>query len=141
MNNGFLTFAGSSADFQKSDIMRTLAQSSDPTAGTDEVTALADVEKLKVEETSHTPSESEIDSEIGTPTVSSTLLNSTNTTEPTKKAPRKLVEEEVRVIGRIRRDVWELYAWACGGKVYWASLLVFLAIATCAPVIENAWLR
>ena len=58
-----------------------------------------------------------------------------------KKPARKLVEEEKRAVGRISREIWETYIWACGEGWYWTLFILVLVIASAAPVAENGWLR
>jgi uncharacterized protein (DUF4415 family) len=58
-----------------------------------------------------------------------------------KKPARKLVEEEKRAVGRISRDIWETYFWACGQVWYWVIFIGVLLLASLSPVVENGWLR
>ncbi|KAJ2928554.1 hypothetical protein H1R20_g8546, partial [Candolleomyces eurysporus] len=51
------------------------------------------------------------------------------------------VEEEKRAVGRIKRDIWMTFFWACGHYWYWTLFGVTFIIASIAPVLENSWLR
>jgi hypothetical protein len=57
------------------------------------------------------------------------------------RSPRKLIEEEVRAVGRIGRTIWSYYLGAIGGWPYWLLFVVALLAATLSPVAENGWLR
>jgi hypothetical protein len=61
--------------------------------------------------------------------------------EGTKKSARKLVEEEMRAVGRIGLPVWETYIKACGGVPYWLIFAFLFLLAAVSPVAENGWLR
>jgi hypothetical protein len=56
-----------------------------------------------------------------------------------QKAPRKVVEDEKRAVGRVSRDVWELYVKSCGTYGFWAWFLSILVMGALCPVAEN-WL-
>lgn len=58
-----------------------------------------------------------------------------------RKAPRKLMEEERRAVGRISRAIWATYIKACGGYAYWTLFLFALLLGGISPVLENGWLR
>lgn len=57
------------------------------------------------------------------------------------KAPRKLVEDEARAVGRIGREVWKTYLQALGGKGYWTVFGLVLLLASLPPVVENGWIK
>jgi hypothetical protein len=57
------------------------------------------------------------------------------------KAPKKLVEDEARRIGRIGKDAWTAYIGSAGNPVYWATLLLALMLASLDPVAENGWIK
>jgi hypothetical protein len=57
------------------------------------------------------------------------------------KAPRKLVEDEARAVGRIGQEVWKTYLQALGGRGYWTVFGLVLILASLAPVVENGWIR
>ena len=62
-------------------------------------------------------------------------------TEKKTKAPRKLVEDEGRAVGRIGQAVWKEYLGASGGKVFWGVFILSLVIASLSPVAENGWIK
>ncbi|KAG8904640.1 hypothetical protein FRB99_001405, partial [Tulasnella sp. 403] len=145
LNNGHLVYAGGPEEFKNSPVMNSLAQSSDPEVKTSKEDATVTKEPPTIEETlvktSTLDADGNSDSELSS-TAAATSEVSTNASQTkAAKKPRKLVEEETRVVGRVRRDVWETYLRACGRWYYWASFLVILAIAALAPVVENGWLR
>jgi ABC-type multidrug transport system ATPase subunit len=72
---------------------------------------------------------------------SSTIASTPPSVKLEKKSARKLVEEEKRAVGRISRDIWETYIWACGSGWYWTIFIFILIVASASPVLENGWLR
>lgn len=133
LDNGRLQFEGSSEAFFASPVMKTLLQSTDNSQPTDE----EEKELAKAEEQILAPDKSgESSSET-----SSTIAPAPSDIKKERKGPRKLVEEEKRAVGRISRDIWETYIWACGDQWYWAVFIAILATASLSPVIENGWLR
>lgn len=71
---------------------------------------------------------------------SSDIQTDKKVAEPPRK-PRKLIEEEQRLVGRISGRLWKLYVTACGGFLYWFFFGFVLFVAALTPVIENSWLR
>lgn len=130
LDNGRLQFAGGRDEFLKTDVIRTLVHSTDngdPKEG--EVKDVQTVEeKLAPEDSDKSDSSSTIAPTPAEPNVQ-------------QKAPRKLVEEERRAVGRIGSDIWSTYIWACGGRWYWAIFLFIMVIASLSPAAENSWLR
>ncbi|KAH7906727.1 multidrug resistance-associated ABC transporter [Hygrophoropsis aurantiaca] len=132
LNNGQLLFQGSREAFYASPTMAVVMQSSGKSDEKDTAAAPAaedvPVEALNTEPTSET---------------SSTVFT-TDDTSPVKiekKAPRKLIEDEKRAVGRVSKDVWTLYVKSCGGYGYWIWFGVFLVMGTLTPVAENWWLK
>jgi len=74
-------------------------------------------------------------------TVAPTTDEDTKASQEKKKAPRKLIEEEKRAVGRIGREIWKTYILACGGGLYWTAFLVAMILAAASPVLENGWLK
>lgn len=140
LNNGTLIFSGSSKEFNASDVAESLAQSSSEKEAheADKQAAPDAIIETHVEEV-----EIGSDSDISSTAVHSSEISESQVkaTPETKKKPRKLVEEEKRVVGRVKRDVWETYVKACGGWWYWLPFLLIMLFATFAPVAENSWLR
>ncbi len=141
LDNGRVQYSGDYSGFEHSDLLETLMYAKDP-ASIETKAALnplveenvdAAVEGLTVtqDETSTTPSITASDAP--------TLLNSD--IKPTKKPPRKLVEDEKREVGGINRDIWTSYLAACGGWAYWVTFAFAVGIGATAPVLENGWLR
>lgn len=136
LDNGRLQFEGSSEAFLASSIMKTLLQSTDNTPKTDEEEK---EELIKAEE--KVLAMPEKNGETSSETSSTVIAPTPAEVKKERKAPRKLVEEEKRAIGRISRDIWETYIWACGGGWYWTIFMSILIAASLSPVIENGWLR
>ncbi|KAG8870160.1 hypothetical protein FRB97_000271, partial [Tulasnella sp. 331] len=148
LNNGRLLYAGSRDGFKSSEVMQTLILTTDPDAKEEEgkekekeVQPIVEVELL-------TPTDSEPGSDSGFgSTAANTSASETEADAKTvtraadKKKPRKLIEEELRVVGRIKRDVWERYIKACGGWGYWFIFVTVLVVGALRPVVENGWLR
>lgn len=137
LDNGRVQYSGDYDSFRSSGVLSTLVQSgaADPADDND-----TDVEKAKeitsAGESSSAPASSETSSTVAVATPAEL--------EPQpekKKAPRKLVEEEKRAVGRIGKDIWTTYLKAYGGVAYWATFIGALALAALSPVFENGWLR
>lgn len=135
LDNGRLQFEGASEAFFTSSVMKSLLRSADNSQQTDEEEK---EELVKAEEQALALPEKSGESSSET---SSTIAPAPSETKKERKAPRKLVEEEKRAVGRISRDIWETYIWACGGGWYWAVFLCILIAASLSPVVENGWLR
>ncbi|PPR02009.1 hypothetical protein CVT24_011132 [Panaeolus cyanescens] len=134
LDNGRVEFEGTKEDFNKSDVIKTLVQSThaEGTSDLPEKELLEEVEQkvLSEEPESHTQSET-----------SSTVASTPASVKLERKPPRKLVEEEKRAVGRISRDIWETYIKACGNVWYWLVFIAILIVASLSPVLENGWLR
>ena len=145
LDNGRVAFAGGTADFKTSGAMTSLVQSDSVAAmeATKDTPAEKPVERLRPkspESTEQTSEENESTSGYSSTAAQSTAAEG-EATESKKKAPRKLIGEEKRAVGRIDREVWKSYLWACGGKFYW-MLFVFVFVANgMGPVFEKGWLR
>ncbi|KAI0760574.1 multidrug resistance-associated ABC transporter [Fomes fomentarius] len=143
LDNGRVQYSGDYEGFQSSGVLQTLVQSgaTDP-ADEKEETTVERVEEILIEEATETSTVRETTasgSEVSS-TVAPTMIESDAKPEK-KKAPRKLVEEEKRAVGRIGKDIWLSYFQACGGYGYWVTFLCALGLAALAPVFENGWLR
>ncbi|EIW54849.1 ATP-binding cassette transporter [Trametes versicolor FP-101664 SS1] len=137
LDNGRVQYSGDFDSFRSSGVLSTLVQSGAADPADDNET---DVEKAKeitsAGESSSAPASSETSSTVAVATPAEL--------EPQpekKKAPRKLVEEEKRAVGRIGKDIWTTYLKAYGGVAYWATFIGALALAALSPVFENGWLR
>ncbi|KAG8902714.1 hypothetical protein FRC00_000590, partial [Tulasnella sp. 408] len=123
--------------------MQSLAQSTDPDTKKSEEAASSPV-KETIEKSLGEADESEgsSDSELSsTAAATSTAADSQTLQSPKQKKPRKLVEEEARAVGRIRRDVWATYITASGGKLFWTLTIIVLLVAAGTPVVSNGWLK
>ncbi|GJE85249.1 multidrug resistance-associated ABC transporter [Phanerochaete sordida] len=137
LDNGRLQFAGDQATFQSSGVLATLSQSgAADAADTKEEAAVPAVEEIADEKLAHA-------AEDGSETASTAAATAVDgdAAPPAKKAPRKLVEEEKRAVGRISKDIWTTYLDACGGWAYWVVFGSALIIAAASPVLENGWLK
>ncbi|KAH9932956.1 multidrug resistance-associated ABC transporter [Fomitopsis serialis] len=137
LDNGRVAFQGDRDTFRSSGVLNTLVQSGAADANDDkEETTVADVEELVIEK--------ESSDESGGHSLENTSTAATSETEvkpEERKAPRKLIEEEKRAVGRIGKDIWMTYIDACGGYLYWIMFGVALLLAALSPVAENGWLR
>lgn len=143
LNNGRVSYAGDPKGFKASGVMASLIQSEQVAEANDDVE-----EEKAIEDTTeeHSPSVAPSD-ETETAAISeteSTLAASseTNLQAPVKKkAPRKLIEEEKRAVGRIGKEIWTTYFGAIGGKFYWPIFSIIFLLGALGPVVERGWLR
>jgi hypothetical protein len=131
LDNGRVQFSGDQEHFQSSGVMNTLVQS-------DNADAMDDKEEAVAQGIAATPEKAVLDTEPNSET-SSTVAAFDIKEE--KKAPRKLIEEEKRAVGRIGKDIWETYIKACGDVRYWSLFIAALSLAALIPVAENGWLE
>lgn len=129
LDNGRIIFEGSKDTFMKSEVIRTLTQT---TQNDDQAGIEAEKEALE-------HAEEEVIS--STKASSSAATTAVPSIKQNKKPARKLVEEEKRAVGRIGRDIWETYIRACGNIWYWVPFLIIFLVTTISPVLENSWLR
>ena len=135
LDNGHLQFQGNREDFISSGVLKSLSQSDAADAADEkEETQVHDIEEL-----ADHPSGPSADSETSSTTAATAA--ETETKPEIKKAPRKLVEEEKRAVGRISKDIWLTYLGACGNWLYWIAFAVTLTLAATGPVLENWWLK
>lgn len=144
LDNGRLQFQGTRADFEASGVLQSLSQTgaTDP-ADNKEETAVPDVEEIadaETEQEKEGEKERSAESSETASTAAPTAVEGESKPE-VRKAPRKLVEEEKRAVGRISKDIWTTYLKACGGALYWTTFAVALALAAASPVLENGWLK
>ncbi|PCH35119.1 multidrug resistance-associated ABC transporter [Wolfiporia cocos MD-104 SS10] len=134
LDNGRVIFQGDNDKFRSSGVLSTLVQSGAADASDEqEETAKIEVEELVLEKDTEGSAEA-------TSETTSTVV-STEVKVEQKKAPRKLIEEEKRAVGRISKDIWMTYINAFGGYGYWAFFAFALLLAAMSPVAENGWLR
>lgn len=163
LDNGHVVFQGDRDAFQASDVVGTLVHSGNDDAEEKDKGTIQATEAVMTDVRSHAASVL-IGEEVGntdlgeaavavTPTVetepsseaSSTAFTSEEASKADKakdrKAPRKLVEEERRAVGHIKRDIWETYIKALGGWKYWSVFVVALVLGALSPILENWWLK
>lgn len=130
LDNGRVQFQGNREAFYASGVINGLTQSGAAIGQEDDdAPNIPSAEEL-VEATTVVPSEA-----------SSTRSPSTVVADPkSKKAPRKLVEEEKRAVGRIGKDVWLTYIRAAGGPLYWILFIISLLLAALGPIAEKGWI-
>ncbi|KAH9050918.1 ATP-binding cassette transporter [Lactarius deliciosus] len=138
LENGRLLYKGDRQGFQSTGVIDRLAQS-----GASDSLVKDDAEAGAEQAIEDMPLQTEKDDSKEDGPSSSKMQSEDNSSEPspTKKGPRKLVEEETRAVGRIGRPVWETYLKACGQKPYWLMFAVSFLFAAASPVAENGWLR
>ncbi|KAJ7598811.1 multidrug resistance-associated ABC transporter [Mycena floridula] len=125
LDNGRVSYSGSSAGFQSSGVIRSLVQST-----TDNKEDIEVEEQLDV-----------VAQEDSSPSSETSTLAPPVAVKVDKKPVRKLVEEETRAIGRIGKDVWKTYISAAGTKWYWILFGLAFGLAAVNPVLENGWLK
>ncbi|KAJ7638358.1 multidrug resistance-associated ABC transporter [Roridomyces roridus] len=110
LNNGHVQFAGTRGEFQASQVLKTLVQST-----------VTGVQNDKEQEVSKIPDQNTLKMED-------------------KKQVKKIIEQEFRAVGRVSRKVWTTYVKACGGGGYWLAYSLIFIIAALSSVVENGWL-
>lgn len=139
LDNGRVQFQGDRDAFQSSGVMDGLVQSgaADADAADDRDEAVIETLPIITEKDKMTAD----DGSSGSETSSTIVPITPSKVKAEKKAPRKLVEEEKRAVGRIGRDIWETYIWATGAGWYWTIFGGILILASLSPVLENGWLK
>ncbi|KAJ7512914.1 multidrug resistance-associated ABC transporter [Mycena galericulata] len=127
LDNGRVQFQGNRDEFQASGVMSRLVQST--TANEEDKNEVA----IEAMPTDTQPAEGSDDSQ------STAVPSPAIATKKEKSAPRKLIEEETRAVGRVARDVWATYIKACGGAPYWTLFIFIFVVAALGPVLENGW--
>ncbi|GMK55034.1 hypothetical protein CspeluHIS016_0200900 [Cutaneotrichosporon spelunceum] len=154
LDNGDVKFAGTRQDFVDGGLMTELEAEdpeSQPTAAeaAEEETVeriIADAKKPahklleSISGELHVPG-SEPGSETSTiaPTEEDTTFDASTDALVPQKAPRKLIEDEKRVRGRIAWSVWKTYFSALGGPIWWMLFIVVIIVSTLVPVLERGW--
>jgi hypothetical protein len=141
LDNGRVEFSGDYDTFHKSTVMKSLVQSSATESMDDKDEKLVEgIAEEEMDDGKSTRSRSEANPQSSSAsTLAGNGIASDSKTE--KKKPRKLVEEETRAVGRIKRDVWETYFKACGGGLFWFLFIFIMVAAAITPVLENGWLK
>lgn len=146
LDNGRLQFQGSQGDFMSSKVLQSLSQSGavDKSDETEEA-KVHDIEELVPVESSDSqepsPGDKSETNSTAAPTAVDVQVDQTASKPEQRKAPRKLIEEEKRAVGRIGKDIWTTYLQACGGMWYWVAFSTSLILAAAGPVLQNGWLK
>jgi ABC-type multidrug transport system ATPase subunit len=131
LDNGKLIFQGNRESFYASGVLNGLVQSGSVATHEEE------------EEVSVATADEVVDggraSDSNSETSSTAVTIARSEHKPDKKAPRKLVEEEKRALGRIGKDVWRAYLGACGNYWYWVLFVLVLVLASLSPLGEKGW--
>jgi len=138
LDNGRVSFAGDGHAFRSSGIMDGLVQSDNPD------TKERIDQKIVIPMVRDSQISRALGEDMGAESESSSTVAPASEEEIRslkKKVPRKLVEDEKRAVGRISRDIWLTYLYACGGRMYWLAFCVVLSLAAASPVLENGWLK
>jgi ABC-type multidrug transport system ATPase subunit len=144
LDNGQVQFQGGSDEFRTSGAMNGLVQSGQADDKDYKETMPAVTVEEVIPEALQPDSSSNSDGDTGPNSETSSTAVTTVASESKpgqKKAPRKLVEEETRAVGRISRNIWKTYILACGAQWYWSLFLVVVVLAAISPVAENWWLK
>ena len=141
LDNGRVQYSGNYDGLQSSGVLKTLIQSEHAAEEKEDTTAKKD-EEIVIEDAAENiiHQESAVDSEASSTAVATTTGGDAKP-DRKQKAPRKLIEEEKRAVGRIGKDIWAAYFTACGSYGYWLSFVCSLGLAALSPVLENGWLR
>ncbi|TFK92526.1 multidrug resistance-associated ABC transporter [Polyporus arcularius HHB13444] len=142
LDNGRVSYSGGYDGFHDSGVLQTLVQSGGADASDDkEEPAVVKVEEIFEESADHATSGEPTEANSETSSTVAVTASELDVKPEKKKAPRKLIEEEKRAVGRIGKDIWMAYIKACGGYGYWLTFACALGLAAMAPVLENGWLR
>lgn len=140
LDNGHLLFAGEREAFEASPVKGTLVQTM---GGAGKGQSVASASKDTSVAAGDSPVATLVQDDVEPDPISETT--STVVNEPLvnveRKAPRKVVEDEKRAVGRVSRDVWELYVKSCGTYGFWTWFLSILVMGALCPVAENWWLK
>lgn len=143
LDNGRVHYQGDSDTFQTSGVMDGLVQSGQADDKDDKEEMPTVLIESVIPETPRSDSASNSEGDTPNSDTSSTAITTVASegNPDLKKAPRKLVEEEARAVGRINRKIWKTYLLACGAHWYWSAFFVIVVIAAMSPVAENWWLK
>ncbi|KAI0312306.1 multidrug resistance-associated ABC transporter [Amylostereum chailletii] len=139
LDNGRVLYEGDREAFLTSGVVKKLVQSAGEPDDKDKQAA-AEVPTIEEEIAAETEKAGLAHASAPSEASSTVATASTADVKPEKKAPRKLVDEETRAVGRISRDVWAEYISACGNVWYWIIFGFSLLLAAASPVAENGWL-
>ncbi|KAI6040937.1 P-loop containing nucleoside triphosphate hydrolase protein [Pisolithus marmoratus] len=162
LDNGRVIFQGDKDTFEASNVVATLVHSGDDDAEEKDKDVGQTTEAILADASSHaapvlvgeevgnvemseataavTPTETEPNSETSSTAFTPEEVSKADRAKD-RKAPRKLIEEERRAVGHIKREIWEMYIGALGGWKYWSVFVVALILGALSPVLENWWLK
>lgn len=135
LDKGRVQFQGSKDEFNESEVIHTLIQSTQH--GGADIKAHTKAGKVLPEEIS--PEEDE--AEPGSESSSTIFISKPSSIKDDNKLAKKLVEDEKRAVGRVDLDIWKTYILACGHTWYWIVFSVVFLLAAATPVVENGWLK
>ncbi|KAG9120664.1 hypothetical protein FRC07_003763, partial [Ceratobasidium sp. 392] len=141
LDNGRVLFSGSQAQFTDSLVMREITYSSGAECVDEDNKQQVDVNE------GHEGKPAEIESlvPITGPTENSPCKPSEQVSL-VQKAPRKLIEDEARAVGRVKKEIVSLLGppiseLADHTSVYWTIFFLVMLGGAIAPVLSNGWLR
>jgi ABC-type multidrug transport system ATPase subunit len=132
LENGRVIYSGDRNGFQKSGALRSLVQSEH--VAEEKPAVVPTIEKME----DGAPSISDNSPRSESSSIAAASAKETN--QEIKKSPRKLIEDEARAVGRVKKDVWATYFKACGTWVYWSLFGFIFLLATLGPVAKRSWL-
>jgi hypothetical protein len=147
LDNGHLQYAGAQSGFLDSGISVGLTatdESEQPeTAKTTTTIEQRSTTDAVLAEVAAAASNANTEAESGDDSRESTVASGSEPEVKTaqRKAPRKLIEEERRAVGRIARDIWVTYFVASGDWAFWSMFVLSLLLGAASPVLANGWLR
>ncbi|CAE6433200.1 unnamed protein product [Rhizoctonia solani] len=144
LDNGRVLFTGLQSEFIGSTVMQRISHSTDIAEKEQPVEEVIE-EVVEVLGHSAEPSGVSLESDAATLVKSVSMSKdkpvSDGNTTVKKIAPRKLIEDEARAVGRVRWEIWQTYFKACGSFIYWAIFSLVILGGSLTPVLENGWLR
>ena len=147
LDNGRVIYSGGRESFLSSGVIRSLVQSgaaeTEEEEKAPEIPTIEDEIKAEDEKSAVTYASTSSEASSSAVTASTAVTAKTAAAETKgekKKAPRKLIDDEARAVGRISKDVWMTYINACGNIWYWALFVLALLLAAASPIVENGWL-
>ena len=143
LDNGRVSYAGSSDGFKASGVQASLVQAEQADETTEQDAKEEEVIEKQLSKAESVASEGDETTPVSetSSTVAVSTADGESKSAGEKKKPRKLIEEEKRAVGRIGRDIWKWYLNAVGGWVYWVIFAVAIVAGALSPVAENGWLR
>ncbi|KAF8595167.1 P-loop containing nucleoside triphosphate hydrolase protein [Ceratobasidium sp. AG-I] len=142
LDNGRVLFSGPQPDFVGSSIMQKITHSTK--TETDEVDEKAET-SANVEKVAHAQADLKVeasaeDAPMALP-AGIAPAGALGHVVSVVKAPRKLIEDEARATGRVKKEIWVTYFRACGSYFYWIIFFIVMLGGSLAPIVQNGWLR